>query len=131
MLNKGGLTPVVGRSNPVGRTLARLRSGSTQRTGRNGPTHSSSYQAGWEATAARTIDPGISSDGAQHRIPVITNQTGSMGLERAHYLHSSSVVDHKNLMSTQTLPETDRFTTESDANHTCDLHDAARSGYAE
>lgn len=103
------LVPSGGRSNPVGRALARPRSGPTQNEStshRKGPTHNPDFQTGW---AAPVKDRGRSSG----RVLPMIDQDGSVGPEWTQY----SVVDHESLMSTQTRPETGRFNAESYADN--------------
>jgi len=112
-----------GRSNPVGRTLTRLRPASPQHGGSaSGSTHNPDYQVDWEGMAAHANDSGMRRDEGQHGVP--PNEDGNGWTD---YLHSTGV-DHESLMS-QTLPVTGNFYVDSDAGYPDGEYNGATSHY--
>lgn len=110
LLKKQCLVPLDGRSRPVGRTVAKPRTGPTQGKSvsyPNGPTHGPGYQTSWEAEVACAQEPGMNIDRTQQQLP-------ARMVAWAH-LHAPAM-GCENMLSAPTLPGAGNFPGESDTN---------------
>lgn len=110
LLKKQCLVPLDGRSRPVGRTVAKPRTGPTQGKSvsyRNGPTHGAGYQASWEAEVGCAQEPGMNIDRTQQQLPA--------RMVAWTHLHAPAM-GCENLLSAPTLLGAGNFPAESDTN---------------